>query len=69
MRFPVKGGIERITIVMSEVNNQDLQQDLQRRKHGRTVGGFSKTKQVIKNALFRLITWLERTLWYNHALL
>ena len=30
MRFPVKGEIERITIVMSEVNNQDLQQDLQR---------------------------------------
>ena len=31
MRLPVKGGIERITIVMSEVNNQDLQQqDLQR---------------------------------------
>lgn len=29
MRFPVKGGIERITIVMSEVNNQDIQQDLQ----------------------------------------
>ena len=30
MQFPVKGGIERIAIVMTEVNNQDLQQDLQR---------------------------------------
>ena len=39
MRFPVKGGIERITIVMSEVNNQDLQQDLQRLSPAELLGG------------------------------
>ena len=49
MRMSIKGGIQLVTIVISEVNNRYLQRIQNRR-------GCSKHEQVLKNALFSLTT-------------
>ena len=49
MRMSIEGGIQLVTVVISEVNNRYLQRIQNRR-------GCSKHEQVLKNALFSLTT-------------